>query len=471
MAIPYASRTVYQPDTTLIDLITHAADQRAQGQRQGGAIWSGAVNSLGAIAGGAIQDYQAQKQAKVAAAAKMAAEAPKLAQEATLRGLDIQTKQAALQKTATDAAKSDQVTQTMSGTRASVLKAFQNDPENYKKAQDHFDRIDTHMATLLGEAAAGIRAFGDRPEAALAQLDDLKDQGFDPQKIAQFEDQIKANPSAVTPLVDSLLLKSPNKEHQALATQNKKPLVKDDRTIDEQLAEAMLQKDPARIQTLLAAKAAAAEAGRDPEAGAARETARKDAQTEKSYQAHLRILEGARKPLDDKAQKLGELNDIVNAATPIADSVLAAKFMTAMAGGQGSGVRVTGAEINNIKGGRGMWQGIEAKMQQFALDPTKAGSFTPEQRSQIKQMSDQLQKQLRQKLSKANDAQQALVDAPNAQAHRQIVADFQKSLGAEEALSGAVAPPKTVKYQGKEVPFSSLSPELQALVLAHQGGK
>jgi hypothetical protein len=106
------------------------------------------------------------------------------------------------------------------GSRQKTLAALKDRPELYEKAQGHFDRIDTSFKQLLGDAAAGIRDFGDTPEAAMAAMDDLLDQGFDEKKIAPFRAAIMKDPTHVKQIVDGLLTQSPDPRHQALAKPN-----------------------------------------------------------------------------------------------------------------------------------------------------------------------------------------------------------------------------------------------------------
>lgn len=103
------------------------------------------------------------------------------------------------------------------GSRQKTLDALKSRPELYEKAQGHFVKIDTSMKQLLGDAAAGIADFGYTPEAAMAAMDDLLDQGFDEKKIEPFRAAIQKNPSAVKQIADSLLSQSPDPRHQAMA--------------------------------------------------------------------------------------------------------------------------------------------------------------------------------------------------------------------------------------------------------------
>lgn len=90
MAIPYAPSRQYVPDNSIIDIIMQAARQKADSQREGGAIWGNTVGNLGKIASGTIRDIAEGKAIAQEQERKAMLEAPRLADEAKLRGLNIQ---------------------------------------------------------------------------------------------------------------------------------------------------------------------------------------------------------------------------------------------------------------------------------------------------------------------------------------------------------------------------------------------
>lgn len=88
--IPYAPRSVYNPDNTIIGLIQQAGRDAAQGHRASGAIWGNTLNGLGQIAAGTIQDIAAGKARAAEIARRDALEAPVRAQQLQLGQLNIQ---------------------------------------------------------------------------------------------------------------------------------------------------------------------------------------------------------------------------------------------------------------------------------------------------------------------------------------------------------------------------------------------
>lgn len=103
------------------------------------------------------------------------------------------------------------------GSRQKTLAALKDRPELYEKAQGHFTKIDTSMKQLLGDAAAGIADFGYTPEAAIAAMDDLIEQGFDERKLEQIRAAVMKDPAQVKTIVTGILSQSPDPRHQALA--------------------------------------------------------------------------------------------------------------------------------------------------------------------------------------------------------------------------------------------------------------
>lgn len=264
MAIPYAPRGVYQPDNTIIGLIQQAGRDAAQGQRAGGAIWGNTVNGLGQIAAGTIQDIAAGKAQAAEMKRKEEMERPRIEAENRKRTLEIQGLERARADADRKAADDESFKGILrTGTREKVLASFQGDPDRYKQALEHFGRMDSHKNTMLGEAAAAIRLMGDSPEAAMAQLDDLAETGWNPKEIEEMKAQIQQNPANIPGIVDDFLVNSPVEAHKALASVNKKP---DTRSLALQLNDALQKGDKVaagRIQEAIRLEAAA---GRAPAA-------------------------------------------------------------------------------------------------------------------------------------------------------------------------------------------------------------
>lgn len=170
-----------------------------------------------------------------------------------------------------------------------------------------------------------------------------------------------------------------------------------------------------------------------------RDTAAHDeGRLDKSYQYNSTQLENMRKPIADRAERLGRAMLTVNEQSPQADSVIAPELITVMAGGAGSGVRITTAEINAVLGGRTNFESLKAALNKWQLDPSKGLSVTPAQRGQIQHLLGRLNERVTGQLALINDGARDLAAANNVDEHRRIVTETRKkfdamSLGSEGA--------------------------------------
>lgn len=204
--LPYV-RPAQQRNLRLSDLYLRQGENEAEAERRRGEISAQLWGNVGQIVGqtgAAIA--QAPQQAKERASKEAAA-----AQDAKLRGMQISE----AEREINDRENFDLAMG--AGSRARTLEALKSRPELYEKAQGHFTRIDTSMKQLLGDTAAGIADFGYTPDAAIAAMDDLIEQGFDERRLDGLRQQIQQNPESVKQIVMSLLSQSPDPRHQAMA--------------------------------------------------------------------------------------------------------------------------------------------------------------------------------------------------------------------------------------------------------------
>lgn len=166
---------------------------------------------------------------------------------------------------------------------------------------------------------------------------------------------------------------------------------------------------------------------------------KEDQRRTQSYDASVKELDALHKPIADRADRLSRLQDSLNQRTPQADALLAPELLTAMAGGQGSGVRMSEAEMARIVGGRSNWETLKATLNKWSLDPSKALSVTDAQRDQMRALVKALGERTQQQLTYLNEARRSLVDAPDANAHRKIMADTQQRLDSLLNPTGAPA--------------------------------
>lgn len=154
---------------------------------------------------------------------------------------------------------------------------------------------------------------------------------------------------------------------------------------------------------------------------------------DKSYQYQQTRLDKIRKPVDDGVAKLSGLKEELSQGTPMADALVAPKLLSVMVGGQGSGLRMNEAEISRIVGGRSHWQDLQAAVQKWSLDPSKANSITDEQRKEIHALMDVVDKKLTRKQDVVNQANDSLRNAQSPEEHRKVVAETQARLDRVDA--------------------------------------
>lgn len=159
-------------------------------------------------------------------------------------------------------------------------------------------------------------------------------------------------------------------------------------------------------------------------------TAGPDARMDRSYQFTTTQLGTVRKPIDDRAERIGRLVDSLNQNSPQADALIAPELLTAMAGGQGSGLRMNEAEINRIVGGRNNWQNLLSAALKWQKDPSKPFLITPDQRQQVRDLVGVIQQKVEAKQTVLDAAQQQLINSKSIEEHRKILADARTQLTA-----------------------------------------
>lgn len=169
--------------------------------------------------------------------------------------------------------------------------------------------------------------------------------------------------------------------------------------------------------------------------------ARMDAATARSYQFHAGEMDKLRLPVDNTVQRLSRLRDTLAQANPQADALIAPELISVMAGGQGSGVRVTEAEIGSVIGGRSAWQNLKADIQHWKTDPDAARKITPEQDQMIRNLVQTVAAKVEEKQAILQEARQNLATATDTLTHRKIFTDMTKRLNMVD--SGSAAQDKT----------------------------
>jgi hypothetical protein len=164
-----------------------------------------------------------------------------------------------------------------------------------------------------------------------------------------------------------------------------------------------------------------------------------EGRADKSYQFNAGRLDKLAAPIEQRAERIGRLEDTLNQNNPQADTLIAPELLTVMAGGQGSGLRMNEAEIARIIGGRDQWENIKAKLAAWQTDPTKPFAFQPAQRQQIRNLFAAIRQRVGEKAQILDEGRAALIESDDPKEHRRIVQQVQQKLDAVDSGKGGTA--------------------------------
>ena len=145
-----------------------------------------------------------------------------------------------------------------------------------------------------------------------------------------------------------------------------------------------------------------------------------------SYNFHTRELDTIAKPVTDSLARSSRLIETLNNGSPTALAAAVPEFLTVMAGGAGSGLRMTNAEISSIVGSRSAWDDLVAKASKFSSDPQQY-PLTAIQVKNIRDMATAVTGKLLKKQQIINDGYQSLL-SPNMIEHKQGVMKVRQGL-------------------------------------------
>lgn len=149
---------------------------------------------------------------------------------------------------------------------------------------------------------------------------------------------------------------------------------------------------------------------------------------DKSYQFHTAQISALSKPIQDRRDRIERLQTSLNEKTPQADALIAPELLTAMAGGQGSGLRMNEAEISRIVGGRTALEGLKSTMMRYINEPNKPFLIPDNQRAQIQSLLNAVEQQAQENQNAVIEAQQRLSEAKDTQTHKKIFSNLRSRL-------------------------------------------
>lgn len=160
---------------------------------------------------------------------------------------------------------------------------------------------------------------------------------------------------------------------------------------------------------------------------------------DRSYQSNVNELNKVHAPIAAQMDRFDKLLTTMRQQTPSSDALVAPELLSAVAGGQGSGVRITKGELDSLGGARSHWQSLQAALNKWQSDPSKALLLTPEQRADMGTLVSTLRGKAAQRITQINGARQQLIDAQDPTEHRNIMAGLQRDMNPTDDT----APPDT----------------------------
>lgn len=449
LTIPYASRAPFIRDDETPRLMQLAGQQRAEGMRRGGDIWGGAINSLGQLASGTIQNIAEEKKnapLRALQTAKIEGEVKRMNDENRLS--DVMQNKASFEAAGQAPMDVDQVMgylqQNGLGNMApGVLK----DLESVKKIKDeHLEQNAYNVARFLDvgkkyandENALGILA---------ATMKQAGIQGVD--EVYQRVVKLPAEQRGVA--FDALIAQS--KRYSDEKAQRGKPLVVAGRLVT---PEGVVKYEPppdapkppgTRLVTITNADGSKEERIVPDVPGTVFKSATQPkgegtsaTRSDRIYQQERTVIDKMSAPIEDRAARAERLLEAVNARTPAADALIAPELLTVMAGGTGSGLRMSEAELEKIRRGRSRWEDLKAVVNKWNPDSGKALEITDSQREQIRDLITAVNEKAAVRVRLIDEARNALIDAQTPEDSRRITARLKSQLsslgGSDELLKG-----------------------------------
>jgi hypothetical protein len=107
---------------------------------------------------------------------------------------------------------------------------------------------------------------------------------------------------------------------------------------------------------------------------------RTDAARTHAYDRANTELNKTAAPFEDQMKNLQAAEEVLNERSPSGDAHVAPMLLKALVAGQGSGFRMTKAEIDQVQNARTKWQSMEAAMRKYSANPGDALFFDDAQR-------------------------------------------------------------------------------------------
>lgn len=129
------------------------------------------------------------------------------------------------------------------------------------------------------------------------------------------------------------------------------------------------------------------------------------------------------KPVEDRMARTSRLEEALNQGGGIGHSVAIPEFLTVMAGGTGSGLRINEAELHRIADlSRTAWEDLKTKLTRFSTNPNEPDLIlSPVQVQQMRMMTQAIGQKDRWKMDLANTTRDAVSNSTNGLDHRKLI--------------------------------------------------
>jgi hypothetical protein len=171
---------------------------------------------------------------------------------------------------------------------------------------------------------------------------------------------------------------------------------------------------------------------RQPVDTSGRDVARED----RSYQFQSGALDRTEKPIAEALSRSGRLIETLNNGSPVALAAAIPEFLTVMAGGAGSGLRMSDAEMKRIVGGRSVWEDLTAAASRFSTNPQQS-PLTASQVANMRKMAQAVTSKLAAKQEAINAARDVVGTSTNVIEHRNAINNMRMKFQAIDNGGGA----------------------------------
>lgn len=139
--------------------------------------------------------------------------------------------------------------------------------------------------------------------------------------------------------------------------------------------------------------------------------ARKASAATHAYDTGVKDLDKFEAPIQGHLDGVSGLKTALAQRTPTADALVAPLILKATVAGQGSGFRMTRGEIDNVMHSRSAWQDLEAKLQHWDTDHSKALQLTEEQRTDMRNLAKAIEVKANKQMDVIAKTRDAIDDA------------------------------------------------------------